>query len=451
MSLPQSANMKVNKKVPGPRLHARLLSLLHVVCLPFQLVLNRVFSLLVTEHWTRHTLKRIVNHEDETKRDEMAALLAGVFSSSFDWYNVDNTNWVTKSAWYSGLVLAIASVASSAIHTAAFLRIKCDAKVTERFHKALGGIKKGQGEWQPHYLMPYVLGGPTLHLKLAVLMFLIGLFYELWRAAVKASLSWQTDDLKSQHWSITPQVQSEVPTYLRSSVDLWKAFPLRVMTARAFTHQLGFHSFGNPAFAFGDSQLSDGPYASSGKGGIAVDMDSGPDLEGRGIDQPARIQSAQTLFTIARDFRACHDIAIGDQVFIQSVLDEGRGKRARPGQLRGAVLSRRHSFDCAETDVRQAIPFRAKDDIMAMFVGKQQLYGLFSATTRIAFAMESFLVLDLLGKLKTYQVKWTWFPKFVLQVYSAELCKSSSLVTDISMDGRNRRNAVGEDFRALLM
>ncbi|KAI4200260.1 MAG: hypothetical protein LQ346_002416 [Caloplaca aetnensis] len=125
-----------------------------------------------------------------------AALIAGVISSSFDWYNVDSTNWVTKAAWYSGLVLSIASVASSATHTAAFLRVKCDADITERFRKALGGKANSQGQWQPHRLTPYVLGGPTLHLKLAVFMFLVGLFYELWRAAVQASLLWHSDDLK---------------------------------------------------------------------------------------------------------------------------------------------------------------------------------------------------------------------------------------------------------------
>lgn len=126
-----------------------------------------------------------------------AALVAGVISSSFSWYNIDGTTWVTRSAWYSGLVLAIASVASSAIHTAAFLRMRCSNNVEKRFQKALGRKRDDtQERWRPHSLAPYVLGGPTLYLKLAVFMFLVGLFYELWRAAVAANLSWGSEDLK---------------------------------------------------------------------------------------------------------------------------------------------------------------------------------------------------------------------------------------------------------------
>lgn len=101
--------------------------------------------------------------------------------------------------WFSGLVLAVASVASSAIHTAAFLRIKCSRNVTESFKQALGNEKTSDEHWHPHALTPYVLGGPTLHLKLAVLAFVIGLFYEIWRAAVAADLAWKSDELKARY------------------------------------------------------------------------------------------------------------------------------------------------------------------------------------------------------------------------------------------------------------
>lgn len=74
--------------------------------------------------------------------------------------------------------------------------MRCDADVTLRFRQALGKEQKGPGPWKPHVLMPYVLGGPTLHLKLAVLMFLVGLFYDIWHSAVKAGLAWRSDDMK---------------------------------------------------------------------------------------------------------------------------------------------------------------------------------------------------------------------------------------------------------------
>ncbi|KAL8926806.1 MAG: hypothetical protein Q9172_001622 [Xanthocarpia lactea] len=181
---------------------------------PVGRVFNRLFSLLVPRDWSRSTLKDIMNNDD--RQDELirtyidceiakmnttgvtAALIAGVISSGFDWYNIGNTSWVTRAMWFSGLVLAVASVASSAIHTAAFLRMKCERNINERFKQALGNNQTNDKHWHPHALTPYVLGGPTLHLKLAVLAFVIGLFFELWRAAVAAALSWKSDDLKAR-------------------------------------------------------------------------------------------------------------------------------------------------------------------------------------------------------------------------------------------------------------
>ncbi|KAL9597643.1 MAG: hypothetical protein Q9219_005026 [cf. Caloplaca sp. 3 TL-2023] len=204
--------MKNSKEMGGSAPRSRRQSVPQTLLSPFGLVLNRFFALLVPRDWSRHTLANIINTVEDHRRDEMvktyieseqakmnttgAALIAGVISSSFSWYNIDDTTWVTRSAWYSGLVLSIASVANSAIHTAAFLRMKCDTDVTERFRQALGKNRKPHERWQPHALTTYVLGGPTLHLKLAVFMFLLGLFYELWRAAVHVGLSWHGDDLK---------------------------------------------------------------------------------------------------------------------------------------------------------------------------------------------------------------------------------------------------------------
>ncbi|KAI4093765.1 MAG: hypothetical protein LQ344_002668 [Seirophora lacunosa] len=204
--------MGPSKKAGGLMFLKRASSLSHMIVSPFILVLNRFFSLLVPRDWSRATLMRIVNIGAEEEREAMIKVYieselakmntTGVtvqhpdLAPRFSWYNIDNTTWITRSAWYSGLVLSIASVASSAIHTAAFLRLKCETEITQRFRQALGKRQKQNEPWHPHVLTPYVLGGPTLHLKLAVLMFLIGLFCELWRAAVQASLSWHSDDLK---------------------------------------------------------------------------------------------------------------------------------------------------------------------------------------------------------------------------------------------------------------
>ncbi|KAL8988408.1 MAG: hypothetical protein Q9177_002514 [Variospora cf. flavescens] len=204
--------MRPSKEAGGLMSRKRASTVPRTILKPFILVLNRFFSLLVPGEWSRQTLDRIVNEGLEEESEKMikvyveselakmnttgAALIAGVISGSFSWYNIGNTTWVTRSTWYSGLVLSIASVASSALHTAAFLRMKCDRKITKPFRQALGKKQKPNQQWQPHVLTPYVLGGPTLHLKLAVLMFLVGLFYELWQAAVRESLSWASDDLR---------------------------------------------------------------------------------------------------------------------------------------------------------------------------------------------------------------------------------------------------------------
>ncbi|KAL8752128.1 MAG: hypothetical protein Q9199_005959 [Rusavskia elegans] len=195
---------------PAPR--PRKPSVPQTMFQPVRRVFNRLLSLLVPRDWSRSTLKDIMNNDE--RQNELigtyieceiakmnttgvtAALIAGVISSGFDWYNIDDTAWVTRAMWFSGLVLAVASVASSAIHTAAFLRIKCSRNVTESFKQALGNEKTSDEHWHPHALTPYVLGGPTLHLKLAVLAFVIGLFYEIWRAAVAADLAWKSDELK---------------------------------------------------------------------------------------------------------------------------------------------------------------------------------------------------------------------------------------------------------------
>ncbi|KAL8664413.1 MAG: hypothetical protein Q9202_003103 [Teloschistes flavicans] len=208
------ANGHVEKSTSRPQRRSMLLKMLTSVGFG----LNRFFSLLVPRDWSRRILIDILNETDpefktrlvntfiESEITKMnttgvtAALIAGVISSSFSWYNIDRTTWPTRAAWFSGLVLAIASVASSAIHTAAFLRMKCDRDIPQRFRHALGKYQDHEGNehdyWKPHVLTPYVLGGPTLHLKLAVLAFLIGLFYELWRAANSANLTWHHEDLK---------------------------------------------------------------------------------------------------------------------------------------------------------------------------------------------------------------------------------------------------------------
>ncbi|KAI4100942.1 MAG: hypothetical protein L6R37_005148 [Teloschistes peruensis] len=209
---------KTNGDVEKSRPRPRRRSMPWTVLTSIGIGLNRVFSLLVPRDWSRRILIDILNETDPELRTRLvntfidseitkmnttgvtAALIAAVISSSFSWYNIEDTTWPTRAAWFSGLVLSIASVASSAIHTAAFLRMKCDRDIPERFRHALGKYKDYDGQepdmWKPHVLIPYVLGGPTLHLKLAVLAFLIGLFYELWRAANDAMLTWHGEHLK---------------------------------------------------------------------------------------------------------------------------------------------------------------------------------------------------------------------------------------------------------------
>ncbi|KAL8788335.1 MAG: hypothetical protein Q9213_001732 [Squamulea squamosa] len=204
--------MKDEGELGRPTPHPRRPSVPRRIFNPVVRAGDSFLSLLVPRHWSRRTLKDIINTID--RQDELiktyieseiakmnttgvtAALIAAVISSGFSWYNIEGTSWVTRAMWFSGLILAIASVASSAIHTAAFLRMKCDRDVTERFKQALGNERTPDSNWHPHALTPYVLGGPTLHLKLSVLTFVIGLFFEIWRAAAATDLAWKNDNLK---------------------------------------------------------------------------------------------------------------------------------------------------------------------------------------------------------------------------------------------------------------
>ncbi|KAI4241688.1 MAG: hypothetical protein LQ352_007403, partial [Teloschistes flavicans] len=206
------ANGHVEKSRSRPQRRSMLLKMLTSVGFG----LNRFFSLLVPRDWSRRILIDILNETDpefktrlvntfiESEITKMNTTGVTVRPISPPWITrvrkLIRTTWPTRAAWFSGLVLAIASVASSAIHTAAFLRMKCDRDIPQRFRHALGKYQDQEGNehdyWKPHVLTPYVLGGPTLHLKLAVLAFLIGLFYELWRAANSANLTWHHEDLK---------------------------------------------------------------------------------------------------------------------------------------------------------------------------------------------------------------------------------------------------------------
>ncbi|KAL8669015.1 MAG: hypothetical protein Q9168_006381 [Polycauliona sp. 1 TL-2023] len=201
-----------DEELGRPSAHPRKASVPQTILKPVGEVFTKVLSLLVPRDWSRSTLKDILNNKERqheliatyidceiTKMNTTgvtAALIAGVISSGFDWYNIDDTAWVTRAMWFSGLVLSVASVATSATHTAAFLRIKCSRDVTGSFMTALGNYRDQDKRWHPHALTPYVLGGPTLHLKLGVLTFVVGLFYELWRAAVAADLAWKSGELK---------------------------------------------------------------------------------------------------------------------------------------------------------------------------------------------------------------------------------------------------------------
>lgn len=204
-------------------------------------ILHSSAALFVPSKWTHDTIHALLNEEDTQHRESLtsnfvsstlntmntisltvhllptdpfaicalatdhrqSALVAGVISGAFSWYNVEQTHWCTRATWYSGLIFALASISASGLCSGSLLRLKCHPDSTSRVRTVLGYPSRHSHEWTPRALQSWIWGVPGLLLKLSVLWFLVGLGLEIWLSARRARFDWESDDVKVRFGSKT--------------------------------------------------------------------------------------------------------------------------------------------------------------------------------------------------------------------------------------------------------
>ena len=98
-----------------------------------------------------------------------SALVAGVISSAFSWYNIEQTHWVTRACWYSGLTFAFASISAAGLCSGSLLRLMCHSGKTTRVRSVVGYESHISQKWNPRILQPWIWGIPGMLLKLSML------------------------------------------------------------------------------------------------------------------------------------------------------------------------------------------------------------------------------------------------------------------------------------------
>lgn len=132
-----------------------------------------------------------------------SALVAGVISGAFSWYNIEQTHWTVKAVWYSGLVFAFASISATGLCSASLLRLQCHSQSTAQIRAVVGYQKSGSSPWKARPLQPWIWGSPGLLLKVSIVLFVVGLAIDLWNIALTAELPGLTADLKVNRLVLT--------------------------------------------------------------------------------------------------------------------------------------------------------------------------------------------------------------------------------------------------------
>ncbi|KAE9375873.1 hypothetical protein N431DRAFT_556199 [Stipitochalara longipes BDJ] len=177
--------------------------------------LKSLLELVIDARWSRTTLNLILNECDETQRHELintwkqnrlddlerinliAALVAGVISSAFSWYNITESPWSTKALWYCGLLFAMAAITTGGVHSAGLHRLSCHPLWHEKLREALGTpINGDSSRWRPRTLQPIIWQTPNTMLKLSITCFLVGLVILIWDIAENTGVSWMNNDMK---------------------------------------------------------------------------------------------------------------------------------------------------------------------------------------------------------------------------------------------------------------
>ena len=116
---------------------------------------------------------------------EQGALISGVYASAFSWYNTPSQPWTLKSAWYSGLLLALVSICIATQQSVALHRLAGNEDGLVRLCRILS--YKQNGRLKPRYLQIFIWQASVMLLNISIFLFLLGLVIVVYQEVVNGS------------------------------------------------------------------------------------------------------------------------------------------------------------------------------------------------------------------------------------------------------------------------
>ncbi|KAM0343762.1 hypothetical protein ACHAPU_008189 [Fusarium lateritium] len=151
------------------------------------------------------TIIRLLNEQDEKKRDEMTknwrnhkveelnfvgtlgALLASCLSSTSSWPDVlpngQKKPWLVRTMWFSGLVFALFSVVIAGVQSMRLHRLSSHPDGLKMIRNSLGRKRLSDNKSLPSWLQVYAWEFSLAFLVLAVLTMVVGLTILIWAGA----------------------------------------------------------------------------------------------------------------------------------------------------------------------------------------------------------------------------------------------------------------------------
>ncbi|KAF2106267.1 hypothetical protein BDV96DRAFT_694247 [Lophiotrema nucula] len=139
----------------------------------------------LTEIWRDSTLNQL-NTISVT-----SALFGGVVASSFSWPYLgrlaSSHQSTVLAVWYSALVLALTSIATSAQQAVALTRLTSHPDGLRKIRELLGRpVDGGNPKWRPSKLQLICWQAPLSLLNTSVIMFTVGLIVLVWKSVTPA-------------------------------------------------------------------------------------------------------------------------------------------------------------------------------------------------------------------------------------------------------------------------
>ncbi|KAI1414627.1 hypothetical protein F5Y13DRAFT_158970 [Hypoxylon sp. FL1857] len=163
-------------------------------------------------------IQQLLNTDDEDLKDERtelwrnamqvqlnsiavtSALVAAVASSAFTWPTITTpgVSWVVRAAWYSSLLLSLASICTATQQSIVLSRLATNPQGSVILRMMLGKSKHqgSNGQLEPRRLQLYIWQVPVSLLSGGVYFFLAGLTVMVWNLGQMVDLNWDQDDTK---------------------------------------------------------------------------------------------------------------------------------------------------------------------------------------------------------------------------------------------------------------